>query len=79
MHVPLTRDKRANTLVGSTRPNVDDMQGFKPLKRHGTFALGSRAKGEMTAPITFNDALYRRHFGAGPSLVKASSLNVKGM
>ena len=72
---------RANTFVEAK----GDFDGFKPLKRAGTFALGSSRNtkdqegSEMTFPINFNDMKFRRHFGAEPSLVKASSLNVKGM
>ena len=53
---------------------------FPPLAKRSTFAgTTASAKDIISQPVTFDDFIYRRHFGSGPSLVKASSLNVKGM
>ena len=52
---------------------------FQPLVRSNTFAPGSTKDSSLVESMSFEDVLYRKHFGSGPQLVKASSLNVKGM
>ena len=53
---------------------------FTPLARGSTFAgTTASAKDVINKPVTFDEFVFRRHFGRGPNLVKASSLNVKGM
>ena len=51
---------------------------FQPLVRSNTYAPGSKVDFSYVG-MSFEDVMYRRHFGSGPQLVKASSLNVKGM